>query len=263
MNVSWHNTAITDRGLAFGDGCFETVRLHNGRAPFWPQHKARLLHGLAALQITADEALLDQLLQQALKQCNGQGIFKLIVTRGTGGRGYSSHSALSAGYYPRVFPLTLPSKQAYTNGLQVGLCSLRLAEQPALAGFKHLNRLEQVLARREVDEQGWDEGLLCDKAGNPVELTAMNVFFRFSDTWWTPPLSTCGVAGVARGWLLKQLNSVQLGEKPPNDLALASEAFACNSVAGILPVSRLQQTDLPVGKLTQAFQQRWEALWHD
>lgn len=262
MNVNWQNAAVTDRGLAFGDGCFETVRLHNGSAPFWAQHKKRLLDGLAALRISVEEAYLDQLLADALVQCAGAGIFKVIVTRGVGGRGYSSQAAFDTCYYPRVFPLVTPDASKYKEGLRVGLCTMRLARQPLLAGFKHLNRLEQVLARQEVDEKGWDEGLLLDEQHNPIELTAMNIFFRFADIWWTPALQASGVAGVARNWVLEQLKDAQLSEKPPNDLLFVDEAFACNSVAGILPVSCLLNTDLPVGALTKEYQQRWETLWH-
>ncbi|HLR17825.1 MAG TPA: aminodeoxychorismate lyase [Alcanivoracaceae bacterium] len=263
MTVDWHYTATNDRGIAFGDGCFETIRLCRGKAPFWPQHKQRLFRGLSVLGIHASEQQLDTLMAEAVQKKQDNGIFKLIVTRGVGGRGYSCQQLTTAHYYPRVFPLALPKHEKYETGLKVGVCSFPLASQPRLAGIKHLNRLEQVLARQEVDNNEWDEGLLLDGAGAPVELTAMNVFFRFPEGWWTSDLALCGVAGIGREWVLKQHENILVSEKPPNTLDNVLEAFACNSVAGILPVRKLGQKHLSVGAVTREYQQRWNAIWHD
>jgi len=123
-------------------------------------------------------------------------------------------------------------------GLRVCVCRTRLAIQPALAGIKHCNRLEQVLARAEVAHAGCDEGLMCDSDGLPVCATAANLLVLRAGRWWTPPVARCGVAGVLRGWLLE---AGWLEEAPltMDDILTAEAVALCNAVRGILPVATL------------------------
>ncbi len=258
--------AADDRGLAYGDGCFETLRLSPAGAPLWPWHRRRLLAGAAALAIPLTEDTLDEALRQALTRCEGAAVLKLILTRGSGGRGYAAPEPCEPRLLASLHPLPARPAAHYRDGLATGLCRLRLAQQPALAGLKHLNRLEQVLARREVQQAGWDEGLLLDSAGAPVEFTSMNLFARFGDTLWTPPLTQCGVAGVARALILEQLaagagleTTVQM--RSLSQLEAADEVFACNSVAGILPVRTLADWQWPVGRATLALQSGWAQIF--
>src|SRR5690606_33467170 len=137
----------------------------------------------------------------------------------------------------------------------------RLAAQPRLAGLKHLNRLEQVLARQEVQAAGWDEGLMLDAQGRPAEFTSMNLFARFGTQLWTPPLRDAGAAGVARAEILALLAPAEglqttTEVRGLSQLRQADEVFACNSVAGILPVRKLALWRWPVGPATLALQAR-------
>lgn len=261
----WQHLPADDRGLAYGDGCFETLRLTPGAAPLWSRHRARLLEGAGRLGIpfSADEA--DAALTAALSQAQDAeaGVLKLILTRGSGGRGYAWPEPAAPRLIASLHPRPTRPQRDYTDGIQAGLCAQRLALQPAFAGLKHLNRLEQVMARREVQQAGWQEGLMCDAGGCPVEFTSMNLFAVVAGELWTPAVTDCGVAGVARGLILEELAPqlglrVQVATRPLSQLDAATEVFACNSVAGILPVRKLAQWVWPVGEITRVIQGRLE-----
>lgn len=269
MSVHWEAAvAADDRGLAYGDGCFETLRLAPAGAPLWAWHRARLLGGAARLGIVLPDALLDEALAQALARCHGPAVLKLILTRGSGGRGYAvpPQATVAPRLLASLHPLPARPESDLREGIVTGLCQQRLATAPALAGLKHLNRLEQVLARQEVQAAGWAEGLMLDEHGRPVEFTSMNLFARFGDQLWTPPLELAGVAGVARAVILQQLAPAQglaldTRARPLSQLRQADEVFACNSVAGILPVRTLAVWRWPVGPVTRALQARLADLF--
>jgi 4-amino-4-deoxychorismate lyase len=253
-----------DRGLCYGDGLFETLRLVAGRAPLWPAHRARLTAGAARLDIPLPAGL-DEAMDAEFARSR-DGIIKVIVTRGVGGRGYSAPEPAQPTLLVQSHPLRLPDAGRYAEGLALGICDIRLAAQPALAGIKHLNRLEQVLARRQVDAAGWDEGLMLGSAGEPLELTAMNLFARTGRELWTADLSRAGVAGVMREQVICKLApamglTVRIADGTLSQLGQADELFACNSVAGILPVRKLADWSWPVGKTTRAMQAEIQSLF--
>ena len=256
---------LDDRGLNYGDGLFETVRVGAGVAPLWPRHRQRLLAGADRLAITVNADALEQAFLGACRELD-DGVLKVLLTRGSGGRGYGVDPSRPSALRLVPYPLRLPPPERYRDGLALGLCDLRLASQPPLAGIKHLNRLEQVLARQQVDAAGWDDGLLCGQEGEPLELTAMNLFARYGDRLWTPDLSRAGVAGVMRSHILDVLAparglAVQVATGTLSQLQQADEVFACNSVAGILPVRKLALWTWPVGELTRAWQHQVNQLF--
>lgn len=223
-----------NRGLAYGDGVFETMRVHLGELPLWPRHLARLGAGAQRLAIVLpDETMLASGVAEAAAGCEA-GVLKLLLTRGSGGRGYSAASASEAEWMLALYPLPV----VMDAGLQLMWCDTPLAAQPRLAGIKHCNRLEQVLVRMEVDRAGADEGLVCDTDGQVVSATAANLLVLRGGRWLTPPLERCGVAGVLRGWLLEA--GLVTVEPLSRDAVVAADALAlCNAVRGILPVGRL------------------------
>ncbi|GAB3103170.1 aminodeoxychorismate lyase [Lysobacter terrae] len=238
-----------DRGLAYGDGVFETMRAVHGDVPWWTAHCERLRAGLQRLGIvTPDLALdLERAHTQAIELLAGDdAVLKLIVTRGRGGRGY----ALPAEHVPtwilsrHPLPPSIPGE-----GIAVRWCRTRLAVQPALAGVKHCNRLEQVLARAEWDapeasDRDAFEGLMCSSDGDVVCATAANLFVRRGGRWITPPVDRCGVAGICRGWLMAELRAEER-RLDVTDVETADAVFLCNAVRGILPVARLGERRWP------------------
>ena len=231
--------APDDRGLAYGDGLFETMRAHGGDVPWWDRHWTRLRRGADRLRIPLPAQ--DQVREQAWRLLGtGDAVLRLQLTRGRGGRGYAPSSGAEPTWILARHPLPEPAPR---GGLHVRWCETRLAEQPVLAGLKHCTRLEQVLARAEwnapgADEADADEGLMCSIAGQVVCATAANLFILQGDRWSTPPVDRCGVAGVARGWLLEQF---EIAERPlaRSEVETADAVVLTNAVRGILPVARL------------------------
>ncbi|MCG6657852.1 aminodeoxychorismate lyase [Halomonas campisalis] len=226
---------LDDRGLAYGDGLFETVLVRDGEALLWEAHLARLARGCRALGLPMPARdRLDSLPGQA-----GEGlrVLKLILTRGSGGRGYLPPAEPSPRLRWQAAPFS-PQPHRWRAGVRVRLCRLRLGLQPALAGLKHLNRLENVLARQEWQDPEVAEGLLCDSDGWLVEATCMNLFWRRDGRLETPRLDRCGVAGTLRAALLEALPIAEV-DAGPEVLLDAEAAWLGNSLQGVWPLARL------------------------
>jgi len=245
------------RGLAYGDGVFETIAVRAGQPLLLERHTARLSEGCRRLGIAIDPVLVrSELLDYATRL--GEGVLKLIVTRGDSQRGYAPDPSAPARRILQGTPLpSYPSVNA-EHGVRLFSCLTRLAEQPALAGMKHLNRLEQVLARSEWTDPLYAEGLMLDVSGRVIEGVYSNLFLVRDNVLLTPDLQRCGVAGVMRAELLAQAAALglqsQVLELWPADLAQADEVFVCNSVYGIWPVLACGSLNWPAGPLTRKLQ---------
>jgi 4-amino-4-deoxychorismate lyase len=231
--------AADDRGLAYGDGLFETMRVHRGAVPWWDAHWARLAAGARRLGLVLPDAALVRQHAAELFDDDADGVLKLLLTRGSGGRGYAPPRDAEPTWIlsRHATPLRQPP-------LAVHWCGITLATQPALAGLKHCNRLEQVLARRECEEAGTDEGLLLDGEGDVVGGTAANLFVFRAGHWHTPRLDRCGVAGVCRAQLLPALQTRE-ARITAAEVEGADAIFLCNAVRGILAVGRLGARNWP------------------
>lgn len=223
------------RGFAYGDGIFETMRVHRGTVPWWAAHRARLEAGATRLALALPAIAVVERELRALFDDDGDGVAKLIVSRGDGGRGYAPT--------PEAAPLWRlsrhdPPPASREGGLVLRWCETRLALQPALAGIKHCNRLEQVLARAEWRDAGIDEGLMRSTEGDVVCATSANLFVLHGDRWSTPAVDRCGVAGTCRAWVLAETaaNETRVAIE---DVRTADSVLLCNAVRGILPVARL------------------------
>lgn len=249
-----------DRGLAYGDGLFESIRFVGTVAPLWSRHMQRLSESCERLWIPVPDVA--QLWREALDVTRGmsQAVVRITVTRGIGERGY----ALPASPQPmRVVAAFAPPQvidSAYAQGVRMRVCDIRLAEQPLLAGMKHLNRLEQVLARAEWNDPAIAEGALCDSHGRVISATMANLFAVVDGVLLTPAVDRCGVAGVARAEVLARYPQAQVSELPFDALLGASEVFLSSSVRGILPVRSLGGRDYAVGEMTRQLQQHWRNL---
>ena len=263
MTASWLNgqpaagLPVHDRGLAYGDGLFETIRVVHGRAALLERHLARLQHGCQRLAIPVDPLLLREELTRFCAQL-GQGVAKLIVTRGPGQRGYAPPHPCEPRRLLIGSPLPVYPAQHAAVGVRLFPCATRLAEQPLLAGLKHLNRLEQVLARAEWQDPGFAEGLMRDTSGRVVEGVFSNLFLVADGQLHTASLQRCGVAGVMRAQIIEQAAclAIPLVERDiaHAELLQADEVFLCNSLYGIWPVTALADRVWPVGPLTRKLQ---------
>jgi 4-amino-4-deoxychorismate lyase len=246
---------LDDRGFAYGDGLFETMRAAGGRIALWDLHLARLLDGCARLGLAAPEpAALAGDCAIALRDAP-DALLKLVLTRGGGGRGYARPHAAPIRRILMRHPLPASSDP---RGLRAVACATCLPLDPRLAGLKHLNRLHQVLARAEVDAAGADEGICLDGAGRVACATAANVFAVVDGVVCTPAIEAAGVAGVARAALLADRRfaaDIRVGELWPEQLARASEVFLSNAVRGVQPLREFDGRPLTVGPAAEAARQ--------
>lgn len=242
-----------DRGLHYGDGLFETLAVVGGRPQLWEPHMRRLAEGCRRLGLPPPAS--DLLRGEADRLCaeRERGVLKILLTRGQGGRGYRPPretetvvTRVLSWHPPPDYP---PSY--YREGVALRLCRTRLGHNPALAGIKHLNRLEQVLARAEWREAAIAEGLMLDQAGHPIEGTQSNLFLVRRGVLATPDLSCCGVAGVMRDLLIELArgdgHEVEVARLGIGDLQTADEVFLCNSLIGVWPVRRCGDWDYRPG----------------
>lgn len=245
----------SDRGLAYGDGLFETMAVRNGHIRWLDRHLDRLERDCARLGFGCPErSLLESEILAGCPQTE-RGVAKLIVTRGPGVRGYGPPldpvptRILSFSAWP-PYP-----ESHYTQGIDMQTLAIRLGENPALAGMKHLNRLEQVLAQAELRTTGANEGLLLSSGSSVVGGTMSNIFMVRRDQISTPKLDRCGVCGVMRDIVLEQLAEYQDNpiERPIRieELRQADELFVTNAVFGIWPVRSLDGRWFEVGRTTQ------------
>ncbi len=242
INGQQHDAlAPSDRGLQFGDGCFTTARAINGQVELLGWHIERLQQAAERLMLPAiDWAALEAEMVHAA-QAVPLGVIKAILTRGSGGRGYSPHGCshptriVSRSTYPQHY------LQWRERGIHLALSPVALACNPMLAGIKHLNRLEQVLIRTHLDQTDADEALVLDTAGRLVECCAANLFWRKGKNVFTPDLSQAGVAGLMRRRVMSVLASseYQLHQvaEPLETLASADEVMVSNALMPLLPVN--------------------------
>jgi 4-amino-4-deoxychorismate lyase len=234
-----------DRGLQYGDGLFETMRVRRRLVRLLDYHLERLSEGCRRLGIGAPGGayLRAELERIACGRING--ILKLIVTRGSGPRGYRSSGREHA---TRI--VTLDALPKGISGAAVR-ARVRLCRTPAsvnahLAGLKTLNRLDSVLARAEWRDARLWEGLMSDPDGNWVCGTMSNLFVRHGVRLATPLLDRCGVAGVMRRWVMESAAGIGLRVEQRRirreDLMSAEEVFMSNAVVGIRSVSALERT---------------------
>lgn len=247
--------SVLDRGFQYGDGLFETLKVIEGTAQYWRRHFRRLKKGCERLSLMLPEqGLLEEEIERV---CAGveEGVLKVILTRGGGQRGYAVSDEVQV---TRVLSVSSAPQYPLSHqqeGIVLMVCQTPLGLNPALAGIKHLNRLEQVLARTEFKDPAISEGLMLDTDGYVIEGTMSNVFCARKGILFTPDLSRCGVEGIMRERVLeaaaKAGNKVVVAPLSLDDILQADEVFMCNSLMGIWPVRQLEDKSWLPGRLTK------------
>jgi 4-amino-4-deoxychorismate lyase len=252
--------SVDDRGLQYGDGLFETMAAFDGRVRHFERHMERLASGCRRLGLPLPDAVLVAAECERALEGIGAGAVKLMLTRGPGPRSYRppvepavTRIVVSTGARARNDP---------EDGIVVRLCDTPLGLNPSLAGIKHLNRLEQVMACAEWDDPAIAEGLMSSVDGRLVCATAANFFLVRDGRLATPDIRDCGVAGVMRGLVLEAARDlalpVDVTDLDAADLAEADEVFLTNAITGVRPVGEifgLRRLDAP-GEITRALLER-------
>lgn len=253
--IETDQVSALDRGFQYGDGLFETILVLKGQPQYWQQHINRLMEGCRRLKIHFTG--LASIQKEAERLCDQvkEGVLKITITRGQGGRGYAITNAKEATWVLMVFPQPLYPDECWTSGIVLKVCETRLGDNPTLAGIKHLNRLEQVMARAEWNDPDIFEGLVMDTHGNVIEGTMTNLFAVHNNELMTPGLSRSGVKGIMREEIMRIAANeglrVHEKELTLGELYQSDELFVCNSLIGIWPVKQLESTSFAIGPVSQ------------
>jgi len=260
-----------DRGLAYGHSLFETILYRKFEIPLIDRHLERICRDAKLIGIPIEvqqlEIYLNQFLQILKSDIIAQGVIKVIATAGPGGRGYAPPALLEPSVLCTYSPLPEDIQRQWLQGIAVRCCTHRLPHNTALAGVKHLNRLDQVLARSEWNCSNYHEGLMFCSQGKLIEAISANVFIKIDGDWLTPSLTDAGVNGVMRSLLLTEICAdnnihVKVTSIDITQLNMCQEMFICNSIRGIIPVTQVYSDDgvllksLPRGEQTLMLRER-------
>ena len=254
----------TDRGFLYGDGLFETIAIRQHQPLFLDLHLDRLAAGCQRLAIPPIPRKL--LSDEATQLCrlNQNGVLKIQLTRGVGGRGYRVPEQPETTRVLSLHPQPGYPAELKISGVNVRVCTSRLAVNPTLAGIKHLNRLEQVLARQEWCETNIHEGIMLDRDQRVIEGTMSNLFLVKKGILITPSVERCGIAGIVRSLVIELAEQLKIACKI-TDIAIdalfsADELFLTNSIIGLWPIRQLDQQNFSVGPVTQQVAHAFERL---
>ncbi|WP_041170250.1 aminodeoxychorismate lyase [Vibrio sp. EJY3] len=256
------HVSLSDRSFQYGDGCFSTILTKKGQLVYWPEHVARMEACLKALHIPfPDWQVVFEWATNAALSDDDAGV-KIHISRGTGGRGYSPYGIEGPTVTISNFPFPSHYAAWQSNGVSLGVCETRLGIQPLLAGHKHNNRLEQVLAKSEIDGTEFADAVTLNVQNHVIETTMANLFWVKDNNVYTPDLSLSGVAGVMRRKVLEFCSANSINVKVDafylSDVLNADEVWMCNSLLGVAPVTSIttqnKKNVFPIGKLTQRLQ---------
>lgn len=252
-----------DRGLAYGDGVFRTLKVVDGMPKHWPTHYQKLFHDCCAIGIVCPDAevLMHDFSKLFLTE-KGSFAAKIIITRGEGERGYNPPAITNPIRMMLKSPLPNYPKERFTEGVNLYVCNTRLSHQKQLAGVKHLARLDNVLARMEWTDPAYADGIMLDHENNVIECVSANIFARFDQDLLTPTLDCCGVAGITRGQILNLASQLDL--KPQVEkmtlkrLLTADEVLICNSLFGVWQVRNILKKQWPKLPLAERLRQKFD-----
>lgn len=240
------NTFISesDRGFNYGDGIFTTLLVQSAKPIHYPLHESRLKYGCQRLCIPEPSWLTIGKEVTSLCTDEPKAVIKIIITRGEGGRGYSPTGANQANVV--ITKHAYPEKyETWQNGIEIGIADTKLGLNPLTAGIKHLNRLEQVLIRKELDEKQLLEGVVADINGHVISVSAGNLFWQIGTEWFTPSLQNSGIEGIMRHLLIQycQENDISCRQVLVDieKLLKADSVLICNSIMGLVPIKRIDR----------------------
>ncbi|MGR6873741.1 aminodeoxychorismate lyase [Pseudomonas sp. HK3] len=254
------------RAAQFADGLFETMVIKQGNIQAFDRHVNRMLSGCKRLNIKPLNHNLAELFiayGHKFVELSGleSGVLKVMISRGNSQRGYGYDDNITPCVTAFYNSLPQYDNEVYDRGVSLKQLTTQCAIQPQLAGIKHLNRLENVLAKKELAGHAF-EGLMFNHLGFAIEGTACNVFFEKNNTLQTPQLNLSGVAGVMRECVLAYANrqniNIEINDLAQPQLDQFEHGFICNSVMGIVPIASLDDRKFKIGPLTKTMQTAWK-----
>ena len=234
---------LGERAFQFGDGLFETIAIVNGSPCLWDAHMRRLAEGCRRLRLPRPDPQI--LIEESASLCaeRDRAVLKVYWTAGRSARGYRRPQPVCPRRMLQLsdWPHTGPS-----SACAVRLCAHRLSENPVTAQIKHLNRLDQVIARAEWDDRDIGEGLMLGQDGRVIGGTMSNLFVQRGGKLTTPALDGAGIAGVVRDLALNLAansgQAVEVTNVPINAVHAADALYLTNSLIGVVRVGRFETT---------------------
>lgn len=252
--------AVQPRSCLYGDGLFETMVFRAGHLCWWSHHWLRLQTGLKRLGYPVlDEQRVWQSLTPVLTTLTQDSLIRLTVTR-MGQRGYRAET--DAEMLIEVQASPLPAQVWHGQGIKARWCKTTWAQQPLLAGIKHMNRLEQVLARSEWSDSTIAEGLVCDTQGQVISGSMSAILLRFGKTVLAADITQTGIDSVARRVVMEALP--QLGYEPmvqalsKKDVMMSDEVLVMNVVQGVGSIAELDGVTFSEVSLTETLNPLWQ-----
>ena len=243
--------SVQDRGLAYGDGIFTTAKVNQGKIELLTEHIARLKIGCERLGLTSPDFVLLTEQVKNIAKTQVLAVLKIMITAGSGGRGYSRLNADHGNVIVYLFNYPKHYLNWQKNGIYIGVSQLKLGLNPMLAGLKHLNRLEQVLIRQELDQRKEDDLIVLDINEKIIESSCANLFWLLDGVWYSPKIQTAGIAGLMRNKILTTIPEVNLVSSTLDDLITIDAMFICNSVMGVVPIENYNGRHLSIMKVDQ------------
>lgn len=243
--------AITDRSIAYGDGIFTTAKIEQGKIEFLAAHMKRLIEGCHHFNIPFEQH--DILLKEIITIARNYSlaVLKIIITAGSGGRGYSKDGANSPLSIVSIHEFPSHYQEWKEKGINISNGSIRLGLNPLFNGLKHLNRLEQVMIRKELDSSSADDFVVTDLNGHIVESSCANIFWFKEGLLCTPKIDNAGIKGVYRQALLSFEPSIQQVKHHLDELTHVTSMFICNSIMGIVPIKKYNNKTLDIQPVIQ------------
>lgn len=263
--ISAEYISVLDRGFHYGDGLFETIACTERKLQFWDEHISRIHDGAKALNIESpSSATLLSDISRLISDRQSNHVVKIMLTRGKSDRGYKYPGSqnITRVVFVNDWPDHLDMSK---KGARLCFCKHPISINPMLSGIKHLNRLDNILARNEWNDE-FHEGLMSDVNGNIIEGTMSNVFGIRNGALYTPSLDQSGVSGVIRKQIIdiaKTLNiPLHISHLSKNDICSMDEVFITNSIIGLWPVSMINDVSFKLGDTTRVFYKELQKLIH-
>ncbi len=258
--VKQDSVPALDRSFQYGDGCFTTIQTQHGQLRHWELHVERMQACLSTLVIAEPNWQELKTHLQHIALTAPQAGLKLLISRGSGGRGYAAPVDAKPLIMTNHFDYPAHYNALQQQGVELGMSKVKLGHNPLLAGHKHNNRLEQILVRSDLAAQGFDDGVVLDIEDKIVETSSANIFWRKGKSLYTPLLDNAGVAGIIRRLIIQDADMLGykalLGKFDVDHLQDAEEIFISNAILGVAPVTRIAGRKYDIGPLTRVLQER-------
>lgn len=241
--------SVFDRGLLYGDGCFEVLRTWDGIARDLEAHLDRLFETARFLQLAALERprLTEAVYRTIAAAGHGEQRIRIVLTRGPGALD-ARLGALGPG---RAIVIVEPLPP---QPLELALAVVDWPIPKRAAGRKTLAYVDAVIARELARAAGADEAVRLDATGHAVEGATCNLFIVQHGTVATPPIDRGVLPGIVRARVLalcaREGIATRLRELSLRDLRAAQEVFITSSLRGVVPVTRIDHVSLARGSVT-------------